>query len=221
MELKLEIKLASTEELASIAKALSGMTVTSSADRQVGMSPALIQPYGKEEGVVEESEEMEEVESPFTAHPSEVKAEKSAPAKATTATTAADKKAQKEAEKEAKKLKDEQDKADRIARLKADMEKQQAQVANTTPATNTQVQEAQQESNEAIVAEIQALGDTLMGFQGMPLEAKQKLTGDIIAKLGVQGVRPTQLQQPLLGQFRDMYRSAVNSVVNPVMGGLV
>ena len=60
-----------------------------------------------------------------------------------------------------------------------------------------------------------------MGFQGMPLEAKQKLTGDIITKLGVQGVRPTQLQQPLLGQFRDMYRSAVNSVINPVMGGLV
>lgn len=215
MELKLEIKLASTEELASIAKALSGMTVTSSADRQVGTTTAVSQPENKEE--VEESEEMEEVESPFTAQPSEVKADKPAPAK----TTAADKKAQKEAEKEAKKLKDEQDKADRIARLKADMEKQQAQVANTPPANNTQVQDIKEEPNEAIVAEIQALGDALMGFQGMPLEAKQKLTGDIITKLGVQGVRPTQLQQPLLGQFRDMYRSAVNSVVNPVMGGLV
>lgn len=217
MELKLEIKLASTEELASIAKALSGMTVTSSADRQVGTTTtAVSQSQNKEE--VEESEEMEEVESPFTAHPSEVR---TAPAPTPAKTTAADKKAQKEAEKEAKKLKEEQDKADRIARLKADMEKQQAQVANTTPAVNTQVQDVKQEPNEDIVAEIQALGDTLMGFQGMPLEAKQKLTGDIIAKLGVQGVRPTQLQQPLLGQFRDMYRSAVNSVVNPVMGGLV
>lgn len=200
MELKLEIKLASTEELASIAKALSGIA-------SVDTAPVC----------GNDSEEMEEVESPFTAQPSEVKVEKSAPAKS----TAADKKAQKEAEKEAKKLKDEQDKADRIARLKADMEKQQAQVASTTPAVNTQVQDVKEEPNEAIVAEIQALGDTLMGFQGMPLEAKQKLTGDIIAKLGVQGVRPTQLQQPLLGQFRDMYRSAVNSVVNPVMGGLV
>lgn len=214
MELKLEIKLASTEELASIAKALSGITSVDTEDRQVGMSPILSQPYGQSN----DSDEMEDVPSPYTAHPSEVKAEKPAPAKAT---TAADKKAQKEAEKEAKKLKEEQDKADRIARLKSDMEKQQAQVANTTPATNTQVQDVRQEPNEAIVAEIQALGDTLMGFQGMPLEAKQKLTGDIIAKLGVQGVRPTQLQQPLLGQFRDMYRSAVNSVVNPVMGGLV
>ena len=201
MELKLEIKLASTEELASIAKALSGIT-------SVDTAPACDN----------DSDEMEDVPSPYTAHPSEVK---TAPVTAPAKTTAADKKAQKEAEKEAKKLKDEQEKADRIARLKADMEKQQAQVANTTPAINTQVKDVQQEPNEAIVAEIQALGDTLMGFQGMPLEAKQKLTGDIITKLGVQGVRPTQLQQPLLGQFRDMYRSAVNSVVNPVMGGLV
>lgn len=216
MELKLEIKLASTEELANIAKALSGMTVTSSADRQVGTTTAVSQFQNKEE--VEESEEMEDVPSPYTAHPSEVK---TAPAPTPAKTTAADKKAQKEAEKEAKKLKDEQDKADRIARLKADMEKQQAQVANTPPAANTQVQDIKEEPNEAIVAEIQALGDALMGFQGMPLEAKQKLTGDIITKLGVQGVRPTQLQQPLLGQFRDMYRSAVNSVINPVMGGLV
>lgn len=208
MELRLEIKLASVEELATVAKALTGL--------QVGEAKLATAPTEPEQNP--ESEEMIEVESPYTAHPSEVKeapAKKPAPAKETAAQAKLAKKAQEEAER-----------AERVARLKAQMETNK-NVAGEALAKRAETAIAQDNTQavepiEAIAGEIKQLGDTLMGFTGVDLEAKQKLTAQVMAKVGVpQGVRPTQLQQPMLGQFRDAYKAMVNSVVNPVMGGLV
>lgn len=225
MELRLEIKLASVEELAGVAKALSGL--------QVSEAKPTREPYGRTatisavEAVHEANEEagddgMIEVESPFA---------KTTPAPAPAAPkgkapTAAEKKAQEKADKKAK---EDAERADRIARLKESMEQNkgiadQALDKNTEPAPQHDGQDNSLKSEpvESIVEEIKQLGDKLMGFTGVPLEAKQKLTADIMLKVGVpQGVRPTQLQQPMLGQFRDMYKASVNATVNPVMGGLV
>ena len=217
MELRLEIKLASVEELATVAKALTGLQVSEVAPKETKRA-ATATKHIVEECVeaTETAEEMIEVESPFTAHPSEVKATPEPKAKAP---TAAEKKA---AEKAAKKAQEEADRADRVARLKAQMEanKEVANQAlsNNPPATPT----TQEEPAEAIVEEIKQLGDRLMSYSGVALEAKQQLTAQVMAKVGVpQGVRPTQLQQPMLGQFRDMYKAAVEGATNPVMGGLV
>ena len=138
-----------------------------------------------------------------------------APATKTKAQTAAEKKAEKKAQEEA-------DKANRIAQLKAGMEAQK-NIGTQALDNRAQVNNVQtEEPTEAIVAEITALGDKLMAFQGMAIEAKQQLTAQIMQKVGVpQGKRPSQCEQPVLGNFRNEYRAAVNSIVNPVMGGLV
>lgn len=218
MELRLEIKLASVEELSTIAKALAGLQVTEAKPTR--------EPYARTATVsaVEEVHEaneatgddgMIEVESPFTAHPSEVKATPEPKAKAP---TAAEKKA---AEKASKKAQEEADRQDRIDRLKASME------ANKEIAGQALTKAAPDSSHavepvESIVEEIKQLGDRLMAYSGVALEAKQQLTAQVMAKVGVpSGVRPTQLQQPMLGQFRDMYKAAVEGATNPVMGGLV
>lgn len=133
------------------------------------------------------------------------------------ALTAAEKKALKKEQEEA-------EKAERIARLKAQMAQTEAATPATpaTPAVQPAPAVAQGEDPAAIAEEIKQLGDTLLAFQGMPHEQKQALTAQVMQQVGVPaGVRPSQLQQPMLGQFRDTYRAAVNSVVNPVMGGLV
>ena len=215
MELRLEIKLASVEELATVAKALTGLQVSEVAPSK---EPKRAAPAVKVvEEVTETEEEMIDVPSPYTAHPSEVK-ETPAPAKpkpaASNKVIAAEAKAAKKAQEEA-------DRADRVARLKASMEANK-EIANQALTKNVQDTSPAVEPIEAIVEEIKQLGDKLMGFTGVPLEAKQKLTAEIMAKVGVPtGVRPTQLQQPMLGQFRDMYKASVNATVNPVMGGLV
>jgi len=220
MELRLEIKLASVEELSTIAKALKGLHVGSdevAAPKVTQAAPKLSVAVAVEEVVEEESDGMIDVESPYTAHPSEVKTPAAPKEKAP---SAAEKKA-------AKKAQDEADRADRVARLKASMEENkkvadQALANNPVPPVIPQSGIKPEETAESITEEIKSLGDKLMSFSGIPLEAKQKLTADIMSRVGVpQGVRPTQLQQPMLGQFRDMYRSAVEATVNPVMGGLV
>lgn len=219
MELRLEIKLASVEELAVVAQALSGLQVSEG-------SPA---PKVNRTATVKLAEETEtgddgmiEVESPFAGQ------QGSDPAPTTAAKvkapTAAEKKAQ---DKIDKKAKEDAERADRVQRLKDQMDSQKnpATQALDNRAANLQTaaqNTSQVEPVESIVEEIKQLGDKLMAFTGVPLEAKQKLTAEIMAKVGVPtGVRPTQLQQPMLGHFRDLYRSAVNATVNPVMGGLV
>ena len=209
MELRLEIKLASVEELATVARALSGLTVGDVNEAKVNVAQVF-------EEFEAADDEMEEVESPYKAHPSEVKETPApkAPAKSK-AQTAAEKKAEKKAQEEA-------DKANRIAQLKAGMEAQK-NIGTQALDNRAQVNNVQpEEPTEAIVAEITALGDKLMAFQGMAIEAKQQLTAQIMQKVGVpQGKRPSQCEQPVLGNFRNEYRAAVNSIVNPVMGGLV
>lgn len=217
MELRLEIKLASVEELSTIAKALKGLHVGSDEVAAPKVTQAAPKLSVAVEEVEEESDGMIDVESPYTAHPSEVKTPAAPKEKAP---SAAEKKA-------AKKAQDEADRADRVARLKASMEENkkvaaQALANNPVPPVIPQSVTTPEETAESITEEIKSLGDKLMSFSGVPLEAKQKLTADIMSRVGVpQGVRPTQLQQPMLGQFRDMYRSAVEATVNPVMGGLV
>lgn len=221
MELRLEIKLASVEELAGVAKALSGLQVGEVKPAKPA-KPAIVttqEQFEETEGTGED--EMEEVPSPFTAHPPE---ETPAPAPTVKAKAASTKQTAAEA-KAAKKAQEEADRKERVERLKASME-QNKEIADEAlarrSALNTPTTTLQEEPIESIVNEIKALGDQLMGFTGMALEAKQKLTSEVMAKVGVPaGVRPTQLQQPMLGQFRDLYRSSVQASVNPVMGGLV
>lgn len=211
MELKLEIKFASVEELATVAKALTGLKVEGVPSK---VSPA-VNPIlaAATEQAVAQVEKVNPSNSANTIAAAEPKL------------TAAEKKA---AEKAAKKEQEEAEKADRIARLKAQMEQpdnkaiadaalERSRTGNT-PSVNQEVEE----SAQSIAEEIKALGDKLMAYTGIPLEAKQQLTGQVMTRVGVpQGVRPSQLEQPMLGQFRDEYRSAVESVMNPVMGGLV
>lgn len=233
MELRLEIKLASVEELATVAKALTGLQVAEVKPAKVTAPKhtASIE-AGKVSLAVEVEEttgedEMEEVPSPFVAHPSEVKDPTPAPAatKTSKAPSAAEKKAQDKAEKKAK---EDAERQDRIDRLKAQMEAQKEignqaldnRAANLTASGNVNL--TPEEPIESIVEEIKVLGDTLMAFNGVDLDGKKNLTAQVMTKVGVPaGVRPTQLQQPMLGQFRDAYKAMVNSVVNPVMGGLV
>jgi hypothetical protein len=224
MELRLEIKLASVEELSTIAKALAGLQV---GEVKPTVEP-LREPYAKraaalsaavEELTEPESDEMIEVESPYTAHPSETK---EAPAPAAKPKPASNKATAAEA-KLAKKAQEEAERAERVAKLKANMEAQKdiGAQALTQRAENVQ-NTTQPEPVESIVEEIKQLGDALMSFTGVDLDGKKGLTAQVMAKVGVPaGVRPTQLQQPMLGQFRDAYKAMVNSVVNPVMGGLV
>ena len=229
MELRLEIKLASVEELSTIAKALAGLQVgeakpmpTATEVREVYAKRAIVntqEQFEQAEGT-ETEEEMIEVESPYTAHPSETPADPTpaAPKPRARGASAADAKAAKKAQEEA-------ERAERVAKLKAKMEadKLLADQALVNRNTVTDPGPTQQvEPVELIAEEIKQLGDKLMAFNGVDLQTKQKLTGEVMAKVGVpQGIRPTQLQQPMLGQFRDAYRAMVNSVVNPVMGGLV
>lgn len=225
MELRLEIKLASVEELAGVAKALNGLHVGEVKPATRTTTKTVVKETVEESEPATE-EEYEEVPSPFSATAGQpVKEEPKAEAKPAAASkkqTAAEAKAAKKAHEEA-------ERAERVARLKASMEAnkeiadQALSKSNDTRETATVGAGAiQEEPVEAIVNEIKSLGDQLMAFTGMTIEAKQALTAQVMAKVGVpQGVRPTQLQQPMLGQFRDMYRAAVSSVVNPVMGGLV
>lgn len=218
MELRLEIKLASVEELSTIAKALIGLQVGEVKPAPRTAPVVKVQLTEVPENVEHTEEEMIEVESPYTAHPSEEVKEAPAakPKPVNSKQTAAEAKAAKKAQEEA-------DRADRVARLKAQMETSKGPGTEALDKRAAQpIQDPAVEPVEAIVEEIKQLGDALMAFNGVPLEAKQKLTAEVMAKVGVpQGVRPTQLQQPMLGQFRDLYKASVNATVNPVMGGLV
>lgn len=197
--MKLVITLASVAELAEVATKLESMHVQSKA-----------QPTSKVADTPTPSPVVEKA-PPTSATPKKL--------------TAAEKKALKKAQ-------DEQEKADRIERLKAQMGNAPA-VAETMPPQQPQQQApAQQyaqpaaniasEDPNAIVEEIRQLGDKLNSFQGMPIEQKQQVTGEIMASINApQGVRPTQLQEPLLSAFRDAYKIKVDSIVNPLMGGLV
>lgn len=236
MELRLEIKLASVEELSTVAAALAGLQVGDATPASVSaraIAPKVRTTVTHElDNEVIGVDEMIEVESPFTAAApasegrKEAPADKpAAPAAKVKAPTAAEKKAQ---EKEAKKAKEDAERADRVQRLKDQMEAQKGPATQALDNRAANLANAAQESHhpvepvESIVEEIKQLGDKLMAFTGVDLPAKQKLTADIMLKVGVPaGVRPTQLQQPMLGQFRDLYRSSVNNTVNPVMGGLV
>jgi hypothetical protein len=228
MELRLEIKLASVEELAGVAKALSGLqvgevkpavTAKDIANRAIGhiskqVATSIVEETTNDEVVGDDG--MIEVESKYAAQSSAK--ETPAPSNKVKAPTAAEKKSQEKADKKAK---EDAERADRIARLKESMEANKG-IAEQALAKNEPDSSHAVEPVESIVEEIKQLGDKLMGFTGITLEAKQDLTSKIMLKVGVpQGVRPTQLQQPMLGQFRDMYKASVNATVNPVMGGLV
>jgi len=225
MELRLEIKLASVEELATVASALAGLQVADTTAAPEARSTRSMRSTVTHEL---DTDNMIDVESPFTDTPPESETNDPTPPptpnpapapKTGKAPTAAEKKAQKKAQEDA-------DRADRIARLKETMDSQKAigtqaldnRAANLTASANL----TPEESIESIVEEIKVLGDTLMAFNGVDLDGKKALTAQVMTKVGVPaGVRPTQLQQPMLGQFRDAYKAMVNSVVNPVMGGLV
>lgn len=224
MELRLEIKLASVEELATVASALAGLQVADTTAAPEARSTRSMRSTVTREL---DTDNMIDVESPFTDTPPESETNDPTPPptpnpapapKTGKAPTAAEKKAQKKAQEDA-------DRADRIARLKETMDSQKAigTQALDNRAANTQAQTpVDVESPEAIIEEIKQLGDAFMAFNGVTLEVKKQVTADVMTRVGVPtGVRPTQLQQPMLGTFRDAYKAAVNSVINPVMGGLV
>lgn len=218
MELRLEIKLASVEELSIIAKALTGLQVSEVAPKEAKRAATTVKVV---EEVTETEDEMIEVESPYAPSEPTPGATPAKPKPASNKATAAEAKAAKKAQEDA-------DRADRVQRLKDQMElsKGPATQALATRAENLQANAQDNypkvEPVESIVEEIKQLGDRLMSYQGVALEAKQQLTAQVMAKVGVPtGVRPTQLQQPMLGQFRDMYKAAVEGATNPVMGGLV
>ena len=209
MKVSLEISFANVDELSQVAAALKGIKGISFESSEEVVTPKAT-PAPTTTAEVFQVNVAPKATTPAT-EPTPAKEVKPK------ALTAAEKKALKKEQEEA-------EKAERIARLKAQMAQTEAATpaTPTTPAVQTAPAVAQGEDPAAIAEEIKQLGDTLLAFQGMPHEQKQALTAQVMQQVGVPaGVRPSQLQQPMLGQFRDTYRAAVNSVVNPVMGGLV
>jgi len=204
MELKLEIKFASKEELVSVAKALSNLHDVDTDEVETSDS----------------GDEYEEVESPFK--PQSLVPEAPVKENALTKKETQALKAKEKADlKAAKEKQDAELKETQRLAVEAEKKRILESASQAAPQAPQHTAPANQASN--VYEEIKALGDKLLGIQGMPIQDKQAIINSCIARVnGPQGVAPSTYPLELAIPFKQFLEQEVNALFsNPPMQGLV